>query len=61
MLDLNFVRENFDTVRNALINRNYQPDVLDRFAELDAERRQVISDADAINQQRNAPAKRSVI
>lgn len=57
MLDLNFVRENLGEVRKALANRNFPPDSLDRFVELDAERRRVIQDADHINQQRNAASK----
>jgi seryl-tRNA synthetase len=57
MLDLHYVRENLDAVRQALNARNFPPDILDRFAEIDAERRQVIGEADAINQQRNAASK----
>ncbi len=57
MLDLNFVRENLDAVRNAFANRNFPADGLDRFVELDAERRRVIGEADRINQLRNAASK----
>jgi seryl-tRNA synthetase len=57
MLDLNFVRENLETVRKALENRNFPTDVLDKFAELDAERRRVIGEADRINQLRNSSSK----
>ena len=57
MLDLNFVRENIDTVRAALANRNFPPDALNEFAVLDAERRRVIGESDAINQLRNASSK----
>jgi seryl-tRNA synthetase len=57
MLDLNFVRENLDTVREALATRGFAPDLLNEFAELDARRRRVISEADGINQQRNAASK----
>src|SRR5262244_554961 len=57
MLDLNFVRENLETVRAALAARGSAPDVLDRFAELDAERRDVINKADNLNAQRNAASK----
>src|SRR5258708_36216989 len=57
MLDLNFVRENLDAVGTALSNRNFTADGLDRLAELDAERRRVINEADGINQQRNAASK----
>lgn len=57
MLDIHFVRENLDKVRDALINRNSPADVLDKFAALDAERRRVISEADELNRQRNASSK----
>ena len=57
MLDINFVRENLDAVRAALANRNFPADSLDKFAELDAERRRVITEADSINQLRNSSSK----
>jgi seryl-tRNA synthetase len=57
MLDINFVRENLENVRAALANRNSSADALDRFTELDAERRRVIIEADGINQTRNASSK----
>ncbi|MEP6789268.1 MAG: serine--tRNA ligase [Acidobacteriota bacterium] len=57
MLDLNFVRDNLEAVRIALVNRNFPADALDKFVELDAERRRVIGEADKINQQRNAASK----
>lgn len=57
MLDLNFVRENIDAVRQAMANRNFPPDILDKFADMDTERRSLISESDAINQKRNAASK----
>lgn len=57
MLDLNFVRENLEAVRRAFANRGFPADGLDRFVELDAERRRVIGEADRINQLRNAASK----
>ena len=36
MLDLSYVRENLDAVREALRNRNFPADTLDKFVELDA-------------------------
>jgi seryl-tRNA synthetase len=57
MLDLNFVRENFETVKKALESRNFPTDLLDKFAVLDAERRRVIGEADALNQKRNSSSK----
>ncbi len=57
MLDLNFVRENLDRVRAAMRDRSFPEDTLDRFAELDAERRNVIAEADEINRKRNISSK----
>lgn len=53
MLDLNFVRENLETVKTALANRNFSADALGDFVILDQERRRVISESDNLNQQRN--------
>src|SRR5689334_22382883 len=57
MLDLHFVRENLETVKKALENRNFPTESLEKFAELDAERRRIIGEADAINQKRNSSSK----
>ena len=57
MLDINYVRDNLEAVRTALASRGFPADSLDRFAEFDAERRRVITEADAINQARNASSK----
>ncbi len=57
MLDLHYVRENLDAVKTALQNRNFPTTSLDKFAELDAERRRIIGQADAINQTRNSSSK----
>jgi seryl-tRNA synthetase len=57
MLDLNFVRDNIDKVRQVLADRNFPADTLDEFAVLDAERRKVIGEADNLNQLRNAASK----
>lgn len=57
MLDLNFVRENLETVKKALENRNFPAEALEKFVELDAERRRVIGESDQINQLRNSSSK----
>lgn len=57
MLDLNYVRENLDKVKEAFNNRNFPTVSLEKFVELDAERRRIIGEADAINQQRNSSSK----
>ena len=57
MLDLNYVRENLEAVREALKNRNFPAESLDDFARLDETRRRVIGESDGINQQRNSSSK----
>lgn len=57
MLDLNYVRENLEAVKTALQNRNFPIESLEKFVELDAERRRVIGEGDKLNQQRNASSK----
>lgn len=57
MLDLNFVRENLNAVRTALGNRNFPADSLEKFVELDGERRRIIGESDKINALRNAASK----
>lgn len=57
MLDLNYVRENLDKVKEAFQNRNFPTASLEKFVELDAERRRIIGEADAVNQQRNSSSK----
>ena len=57
MLDLNYVRNNFDRVRSALEARNFDTAALDDFAALDAERRRVIAESDALNAERNTSSR----
>jgi seryl-tRNA synthetase len=57
MLDLNFVRENLDKVREALRDRNFPAEALDRFVELDVERRKVIGESNRLNELRNSASK----
>jgi seryl-tRNA synthetase len=57
MLDLNYVRENIDKVREALQKRRYDTKPLDDFARADEERRRVIAESDQLNAQRNASSR----
>jgi seryl-tRNA synthetase len=57
MLDINFVRENLETVRKALESRGFPPEVLNDFISLDSERRRIIGESDSLNQQRNSASK----
>jgi len=53
MLDLKFIRENSDLVRQGLAAKNVKVD-LDALLDLDKKRRQLSTDADALRSQQNA-------
>jgi seryl-tRNA synthetase len=53
MLDVNFVRSNFDLVRKKLEDRGFPLDALDRFTALDERRRSLVSRRDDLNAARN--------
>src|SRR5215204_4327557 len=57
MLDLNYVRENIDKVREALNSRRAGTTALDDFTRADEERRRVIAESDQLNAQRNASSR----
>jgi len=57
MLDLNYVRENLESVREALERRGMPIVVLDDFAQVDNERRQLIAESDQLNGRRNAASR----
>ncbi len=57
MLDLAYVRENFDTVRERLSTRNFDPALLEDFTKLDAERRALIRGRDELNAASNRISK----
>src|SRR5215216_5274512 len=57
MLDLNYVRENIDKVREALKARRADTTALDDFTRADEERRRVIAESDQQNALRNASSR----
>jgi seryl-tRNA synthetase len=57
MLDLNYVRENFDKVRTGLQTRGVPADALNNFAVADAERRRSIAESDELNAKRNSASR----
>src|SRR5436309_2373275 len=57
MLDLNYVRENLDAVREALERRGMPRAALDDFAQADAQRRRVIAESDQLNAERNSASR----
>ena len=58
MLDLNYVRENFESVRAGLAKRGAAvAAALDDFAQADEERRHTIAESDRLNGERNASSR----
>jgi seryl-tRNA synthetase len=57
MLDVHFVRENFDLVREKLSTRNFDPALLDDFTRLDGVRRSMIRERDELNAASNRLSK----
>jgi seryl-tRNA synthetase len=57
MLDVHYVRENFDLVREKLSTRNFDPAQLDNFTELDGVRRSMIRERDDLNAASNRISK----
>ncbi|MDX6610919.1 MAG: seryl-tRNA synthetase [Blastocatellia bacterium] len=57
MLDLNYVRDNFERVRTALKDRGFPTAVLDDFGLADADRRRLIGETDQLNAQRNSASR----
>jgi len=57
MLDINYVRDNFEAVRQAMATRGTPPAALEDFAAADAERRRVIAESDQLNAERNSASR----
>jgi seryl-tRNA synthetase len=57
MLDINVVREQPEIVRDALVKRNMATEVVDQVQELDARRRSLLTDVEALKAQRNLVSK----
>ena len=57
MLDAKFVRENLDAVTQAMKNRNFTAWDPDAFCTLDAKRRELITQVEQLQAQRNASSK----
>ncbi len=53
MLDINLFRENPDAVRQSLANRQKDPSAVDRILEMDAERRSLLTQVEALKAERN--------
>lgn len=57
MLDVNFVRGNLDLVRKRLAERGFPPEPLERFDQLDQERRSLVRERDDLNAVRNSESE----
>jgi len=57
MLDINLIREQPDLVRKALSDRQMGPESVDRILELDARRRAILTEVEAIKAERNTVSK----
>ena len=57
MLDMNLIREQPDTVRTALRNRQMEPEVVDSILRLDEQRRGLLTRVESLKAERNAVSK----
>ena len=59
MLELRFIRENIDLVREKTIRRGIDPAIIDRFSEIDAGRLDLLAEAEALKNRRNTVSRRN--
>ena len=57
MLDLKFVRDNVELVKERLADRGAVPAALDELVRLDAERRAILAEVERLRQRRNDLSK----
>ena len=53
MLDIKFIRENADKVRQGVKNKNLNPDVVDNILSLDEKRRSLMGEIQELRTKRN--------
>jgi seryl-tRNA synthetase len=53
MLELRFIRENLELVKEKCRNRGLAPSILDQFSEVDGRRRQVLAEVEGLKNKRN--------
>lgn len=58
MLDLKFIRENPDLVKNSLIKRKLDPDLVDQFLEYDNKRRDILYEVEQLRHKRNVASEK---
>src|SRR5665647_1537907 len=57
MLELRFVRENLDLVREKSLHRGVAPQLIDQFSQTDNRRLALLSEVEALKNQRNTVSK----
>jgi seryl-tRNA synthetase len=57
MLDINYIRENADTVKKATKNKGFDEGVIDSLLNVDAERRKILQEVEALRAKRNTLTK----
>ncbi len=58
MLEIKYLRKNLDKVKECLVKRGGDPSILDRFARLDAMRRDMLARVEALRHERNSASDR---
>ncbi len=57
MLELRFIRENIDLVRRKTMHRGLDPELIDRFAAIDAKRLALLGEAEELKNRRNTVSR----
>lgn len=57
MLDVNFIRENPDKVKEGIIKKGYNPELVERVLELDKRRRELLGKTEELRAERNRISK----
>jgi len=60
MIDLNFIRENPDKIKQGVKNKGFDPAIVDRLLKVDETRRQLIGEVEKWRQQRNQLGKKDI-
>ncbi len=57
MLELRFIRENIDLVREKCLHRGMEPEIVDRFTEIDGRRLALLAEVEQLKNRRNTVSK----
>ncbi len=60
MLDINFIKENPEKVKEEIKKKGYDPEIVDRVLKVDETRRQLIAEVDRFRERRNKLGKKEV-